>query len=303
VKPKHCRLSKPQLVLTLLFAVAVVLCKPEPLRAAENTPLCDYTVTLLDAEAHAAEVAVTCRQSVNGFRFADDFPADWVTGFVSLDGAALRRDGSAWRSDAGAITGAHYRLDLDGMAKAEDDYDSAKRSGASVTVDLSGVIAIPVEEAEAEGKDELAIRFDAPNGGDVATSLPLVGDAHRIRVADVDFATAVVFGRLQRRRIQVPLPLSLAEGEKASEVRDPQGEIELVVMDGQLKASTDEIAQWVRATALANADLSRLSGGAQHRRHGAHARGSQRPDRPCHRSWRSDGHGAGRLGDRAARAL
>jgi hypothetical protein len=103
----------------------------------------------------------------------------------------------------------------------------------------------------------LAIRFDAPNGGDVATSLPLVGDAHRIRVADVDFATAVVFGRLQRRRIQVPLPLSLAEGEKASEVRDPQGEIELVVMDGQLKASTDEIAQWVRATALANADLWR----------------------------------------------
>jgi hypothetical protein len=30
-----------------------------------------------------------------------------------------------------------------------------------------------------------------------------------------------------------------------------------VVMDGQLKASTDEIAQWVRATALANTDLWR----------------------------------------------
>src|SRR5262249_50713996 len=223
--------------------------------AANDAPLCDYSVTLLDAKARAAEVAVTCRRPVRGFRFADDFPADWVSDFADVSGSALRRNGSQWGSEGAPISGARYRLDLDGMTKAEDDYDSAKRSGNSVLVDLSGVIAIPVPDTQDNGKNDLAIRFFAPHGGDIATSLPLVGDAYRIGADDVDFATALILGTFQRRSLRVPLPLSLVNGVPASVTRDPGGEIDLVVMDGAFKATTDEIADWVRATALANADL------------------------------------------------
>ena len=141
------------------------------------------------------------------------------------------------------------------MAKSQDDYNSAKRSGNSVLVDLSGVVAIPILDAPAKDGDELAIRFSAPNGGDIATSLPLAGGAYRISATDVDFATALIFGTFQRRSLHVPLPLSLVDGAPASEARDPGGEIELVVMDGAFKATTDDIAAWVHATALANADL------------------------------------------------
>src|SRR5436309_5157507 len=43
----------------------------------------------------------------------------------------------------------------------------------------------------------------------------------------------------------------------ASKAQDLGGEIDLVVMDGRLKATTDEVAEWVRATALANANFWR----------------------------------------------
>jgi hypothetical protein len=192
---------------------------------------------------------------VKGFRFADDFPADWASGFTDASGVALRRNGSEWRSERSPIMAVRYRLDLDGMTKSEDDYDSAKRSGNSVLVDLSGVIAVPIDDTGEGGTNDLAIRFSAPNGGDVATSLPLVGDTYRIRAGDVDFATALILGSFQRRKLHVPLPLTLVDGASASEARDLRGEVDLVIMDGAFKASTDEIADWVHATALANADL------------------------------------------------
>jgi hypothetical protein len=237
------------------LVAAVLLLANAQAQSANDTPLCEYAVTLLDAKAHAADVTVTCHQSIKGFRFTDDFPTNWVSAFTDANGVALRRKGSEWRSDAAAITGARYHLDLDGMTRSEDDYDSAKRSGNSVLVDLSGVIAIPIADAEAKGSDELSIRFAAPNGGAIATSLPLVGNAYRIRADEIDFASALILGTFQRRTLRVPLPLSLVAGAQASEARDPAGEIELLVMDGAFKASTDEIADWVRATALANADL------------------------------------------------
>ena len=238
-----------------LFLAAALLLGGAEAQAANETPLCEYAVTLLDAKAQAAEVAVTCQRPVTGFRFADDFPADWVSGFTDGHGVDLRRHGSEWRAESPSIVGARYRLDLDAMTKSQDDYDSAKRSGNSVLVDLSGVIAIPIEDTTESGTNDLAIRFSAPNGGDVATSLPLVGDTYRIRAEDVDFATALILGTFQRRSLQVPLPLTLVNGSPASKAQSYGGEIDLVIMDGAFKATTDEIADWVHATALANADL------------------------------------------------
>src|SRR5437867_18164 len=115
-------------VMRLRFAFALVCAvaslPPVALaHAAENPPLCDYSVTLLDPEAHSLAVTVECRRLVPGFRFADDFPVPFVSGFADTKGTTLNRDGATWRAESGAITAARYTLDLDGMAKAEDDYD------------------------------------------------------------------------------------------------------------------------------------------------------------------------------------
>ena len=49
-------------------------------------------------------------------------------------------------TDSGSRTNAHYRIDLDGMARAEGDYNWANRSRGSVIVQLSGIIAIPIAD-------------------------------------------------------------------------------------------------------------------------------------------------------------
>jgi hypothetical protein len=237
-----------------LLGAGAALAAPEP-------PLCEYRVVLADADARAADVWVECRREVAALRFVDDFPARWVTGFTDGTGAPLQREGTQWRKPGGTRK-ARYRLDLDGMAAAENDYGSAKRVGGSVYVELSGVIAVPVEAAQTETENELAIRFAAPNGGDIATSLPLVrepllGDYHHLLAGDVDSATALVLGRLHRRTIHVPPPLSLSAGESAREANDRTAAVELVTMDGPLAAGLDGVADWVEATALANADFWR----------------------------------------------
>lgn len=225
--------------------------------AAPALPLCAYQIVLLDAEANGVEVAVACREPVLGFRFADEFPADWVVSFADAAGQPLERDGVLWRPRTGAIGGARYLLDLDGMARAQDDYDSAKRSGRSVMVDLSGIVPVPIVDGGIADEAGLALSFSAPSGGAIATSLPRVEGAYRVLGREVDFATALVLGTFERRPIRVPLPLSLGANEPALGARDPQGVIDLVVMDGALRARIDEIEDWVHASALANADLWR----------------------------------------------
>ncbi|HXV24839.1 MAG TPA: hypothetical protein VED46_11320 [Alphaproteobacteria bacterium] len=241
-----------------LFCVAILIGGSGRSADAETEPpLCNYKVVLEDPEAKAVEVAVTCRKPALGFGFADDFPANWISSFTDDSGRTLKRSGVAWRSQYGKIDRARYRIDLDGMARAEDDYDSAKRSGRSVMVDLSGIIALPTDIDGASNDTILAIAFFAPNGGAIATSLPAEGAVHHVLAREVDFAAALVLGGFERRRIHVPLPFSLGENEAAGAAKNPQGIIDLIVMDGQLRASTDEVADWVHRTALANADLWR----------------------------------------------
>jgi hypothetical protein len=238
--------------LAALILIVAALAGISGARAA--TPLCDYDVVLLDQEGWSLDVAIECRAPVDGFAFTDEFPAEWVALFIDAEHRPLARGGgAAWRGSDGPLSRARYLIDLDGMADAEDDYDSAKSSGQSIMADLSGILAVPI----GAGDETLAIHFRAPHGGDIATSLPQVGDAYEIRAEEVDYATSVIFGRFERRKIAVPLPLSLAHGAAAADAQDPKGEIELVILDGPLKATDDEIVDWVHATALANADLWR----------------------------------------------
>jgi hypothetical protein len=244
---------RPSLPVLLLLAGVSAL--PLPCRAESEVPLCDYDSALIEQEGWSLDVAIACRTPVEGFAFADDFPVDWVALFTDERRRPLVTHGpAAWRGSGGPVTGARYWVDLDGMAEAEDDYDSAKRSGESVLVDLSGVVALPLMEGETANAN-LAIRFSAPHGGEIATSLPQVGKAYEIRADEVADAAPVVFGTFERRKIAVPLPLSLAQGQAAADAEHRKGSIDLVVMGGPLAATADEIAAWVEATALANADF------------------------------------------------
>ena len=81
------------------FVAGALLLGGAQARATNHTPLCEYAVTLLDAKARAAEVAVKCNRPLKGFRFADDFPADWVSGFSDMNKVDLRRNGSEWRAE------------------------------------------------------------------------------------------------------------------------------------------------------------------------------------------------------------
>jgi hypothetical protein len=238
-----------------LLAAAALSPLPAQGRSAE-APLCRYELVLLDQEGWSLDVTVACRSPVDGFAFTDDFPVRWVAVFTDSHGRALARDEpAAWRGDGG-LSGARYLIDLDGMADAEDDYNSAKSSGLSVMVDLSGVIAVPLV-AGAPADATLALHFRAPHAGDIATTLPQVNGAYQVDAREVDYAAAVVFGTFERRSLAVPLPLSLREGEAAAAASDRHGAIELVVMDGPLAAGADAIAEWVEATALATADFWR----------------------------------------------
>jgi hypothetical protein len=159
--------SVARVALSLCCTVTPLLLAIAPSHPAEIPPICDYTVKLQDANAHSVEVAVTCRHPVSGFYFADYFPLKWVTSFTDSDGGRLSSDERAWGPKEGSIKGARYQLNLDGMAKTEDLDTWAKRFRGSVIVRLSGLIAIPFGD-ESYASEELAIRFVAPNGGDVA---------------------------------------------------------------------------------------------------------------------------------------
>jgi hypothetical protein len=237
-------------------ALLAILVSGIPARAAEP-PLCDYDIALIEQEGWSLDVTIACRRLVEGFAFADDFPSDWLTDFTDDRRRPLLQDGPAvWGGSDGPVRGARYWIDLDGMAESIDDFNSAKNSGRSVLVALSGIMPIPIL-AEPPDDTTLTLHFQAPYGGDIATSLPRVGDAYEIRADEVDSASPVVFGTFERRTIAVPLPMSLAPGDAAADAKDLKGEIELVILDGALTATTDELANWVHATALANAELWR----------------------------------------------
>ena len=236
------------------WAAAALTALPASPGRAEADALCVYDVALLDQEGWSLDVAIDCRRPVAGFAFADGSPSAWIVDFTDAQGRPLAKAGAAaWRARDGQLTSARYLIDLDGMAGAEDDYNSAKNSGRSVLASLSAVIAAPIGADDAT----IAIRFHAHYEGDIATSLPRAGDAYEILAREVKDAAPVVFGDFERRKIAVPLPMSLGAGLAAANAEDPKGEIDLVILDGPLKASVDEIADWVRATALANAELWR----------------------------------------------
>jgi hypothetical protein len=218
---------------------------------AEERAACAYDVSFGDPIV-MLDVRVRCAAAgVASFEMPAHGAAAWVKSF-SVGGATdIEASDGAWQlpSGFGPESEVRYKLDLAGLARANQDYDIALRAGDAILVDPSAWLAMPA----LEGNRLLEIRFRPANGARVATAMPQVDDAFRFRTDELRSAGSTVFGRFERRRIEMPGPAAMPPNTATAPVAD----IDLVIMGGTMKASPAALAAWVRDTALANAGFWR----------------------------------------------
>ena len=222
-------------VLALLLPFAVL---PQAVTAATPPADCRYDVTIEGDEAKALDVAIRCTTAgIRGFRMTESEATPFIKDF-HLDGSTAGDDGS-WslpRPSDGTVT-ASYRVDLDGLAAADDSVDGAKRVGGSVIAGLSDWMVTPL--ADRDVSIALAV---APGKAGFATALPVVDGAWRIGSRELPDAGSTAFGKLAGETIRLP---AIGGGST---------ELDLTVLDGTMQASPAELARWVQDTAQAVAN-------------------------------------------------
>jgi hypothetical protein len=220
-------------VVPFLMLVALPL---EAASAAATPADCRYDVTIEGAEAKALDVAIRCTTAgLSGFRLTESEGIPWVKDF-RLDGAASTADGDgAWRlpKPSDGPIAASYRVDLDGFAGADDSLNGAKRIGASVVTGLADWMVTPLADRN------LSIALSVAPSGGFASALPMIDGAYRIDSRDLPDAGNTAFGRRAGETVRLPA------------VNGAAAELAVTVLDGTMKASPAELAQWVRDTGLA----------------------------------------------------
>jgi len=194
-----------------LLAGALLLC---PLAAqAAALPDCIYDVTIEGPDAAALDVEVACQ------------PAAGIKDFTLLDNSAM-----AWLKTEHRANGIFYRLDLNGYAKAEANYNSALRVGRSVMLSPESWILKP----NTTGNPSLGFHFHARDGADIATAMTQEDGLYRLSSNEIDDDVPIALGRFSRRDVEVP-----------------KGHIDLVVLDRPMAANLDALSNWVGDTAEA----------------------------------------------------
>jgi hypothetical protein len=222
-------------VLALLLLPAIM---SPAVRAATPSADCRYDVTIEGAKAKALDVAIRCTAAgISGFRMTEQDAAPWIKDF-HLDGSTAGDDGS-WslpRPSSGPVT-ASYRVDLDGLAAADDSVNGAKRIGGSVITGLADWMVTPLADREIS----IALAVALGKAG-FATALPQVDGAWRIGSRALPDAGNTAFGRLANQTVQLP---AIGGGTT---------ELDVTVLDGTMQASPAELARWVQDTGQAVAN-------------------------------------------------
>lgn len=224
----------------LLAATAIFLATP--IRASE-APACRYDVRFANPIA-TLEVDISCAApGISGFEMPNHAAAAWVRSFTLADGTALAAADGAWRLPEGTASpvAVRYRLDLEGLAAANRDYDVATPAGDAILADPSSWLALP----SIAGNLTLEIHFHPAAGVDVATAMPEIDGAYRFATDEMPFSGSTVFGHFDRRRIELP-------GQGTSSGSEP-AVIDLAILGDGLAASNDALAAWVHDTALVEA--------------------------------------------------
>jgi hypothetical protein len=152
-----------------------------------------------------------------------------------------------WRVEPrNGLVEARYRFDLGGYARAIDTASMAVLRGEGVLSSLSGWL---LEPRGLRNPPVIDIRAKMPPGLQFQSGLPRVGDAWRLSGIPVRFAGFTAIGRFSVQDIAVPAPGSLLPGAAHAE-----GVIHLVLLDGLTKTGRANIGEWVRRTAMAEAN-------------------------------------------------
>jgi hypothetical protein len=219
----------------------------EPASAGERA-ICEYDVAFGNPTV-TLDVQVRCDAAgIRGFEMPAHGAAAWIKSFALADGRALDAANGGWRLPADLPTPfqLRYRLDLAGLARANQDYDIAMRAGDAILVDPSAWLALP----EIDGDPMLDIRFHPAGGAQVATAMPETDGVYRFHTGEMRSAGSTVFGRFERRRIELPGPGAMRPSAAAAENR---AVIDLAIMGDPMTASPDALAAWVHDTALVDA--------------------------------------------------
>lgn len=210
-------------------------------------PDCTADVELSATDLQLA-VLYRCRSTAAlSFQADGDGVAAKVIDFRDGAGAPPTPSSNGWRVEPrNGLVEARYRFDLGGYARAVDSTRTAVQRGEGVLSTLSGWLLEPRGYRDPPVID---IRAKVPAGLQFQTGMPRVGDAWRLSGVPVRFAGYTAIGRLSLQDIAVPAPGSLRPGAVPGE-----GVIRLAILDGLTVANRVDIAEWVRCTAMAEAN-------------------------------------------------
>ena len=232
-----------------LVAVAFGLAFCSAAAVAQPVPAPDCTADVgLSATGLKLDVLYRCRSTVALLFQADgDRVAAKVTAFRDGQEGEPTPSSNGWRVEPrNGLVEARYSFDLGGYARAVDSVSMAVQRGEGVMSLLSGWL---LEPRGYNDPPVIDIRAKVPAGLHFQTGMPRVGDAWRLAGTPVRFAGLTAIGRLSLQDIAVPAPGSLRPGAARSE-----GVIHLAILDGMTEANRADIAEWVRRTALAEAN-------------------------------------------------
>jgi len=216
---------------------------------------CHVDVTPVLTPGMTLDVSVYCAVPAPlTLRASDGSMAKHVADVKDGEGKLIEPEFRDWTVAPGddGIARLRYRFDLDAYLEGTGRVSSGVRRGDSRLVLLEGWLMQPLSGGLAL---PLAIKVAQKPGARFATGLQFIGGRWRLEEVPVRFAGYTVFGRFGITSVPVAPPGSLAPPAGAGSAPPKPASIDLVFVDGQLNATRQQIAGWVRQSAVAVANF------------------------------------------------
>jgi hypothetical protein len=220
-----------RLVSIVLAAIAAAPAHAEK----QPFPGCRYEIALLDAEARALEIEMSCSgegpHALSTYRYLTDAHIRALRG---TGGSTIEKTEAAWLlKGSGGVARAAYRFDVDEMAGSTNSPSIGQRVGGSVVAGVRSFLLVP------DGGMKplpLTLRFTAPAGAAVATGLARDGDGVRISTDDFPYIGFMAMGRIELLRVPVA-------------ARGGAGTLTVAILDEKLPLARETLSQWFGASA------------------------------------------------------
>ncbi len=188
-------------------------------KSAPPAETCDYTVSAPREAPFVVSVQARCTGgSVAGFTPTEPK----IAPFVKSDGAAGPSGVFAAARVAPGVAELTYSVDLDGVARRENEIDYARRFGRSLLAPASSFLLRPDPE-----RDDVPIHVRFASGG-IESGLRREGDAFVLVSQELRVATYTTFGPVTTRDLDVA-----------------GASVRLAILDGARALPPDELARWV----------------------------------------------------------